>query len=311
MKIATSHVFMMRPFSFKANQQTLSDNFYQRAGDESESDIQKKAEAEFDGLVNLLRKHEIEATVFQDDAFPETPDAVFPNNWVSFHEDGRVCMYPMKAPNRRGERREEIFDIIADAYGYEITEVEDFSDFEKIDLFLEGTGSMVIDRKDKLVYANLSERTDYHVLEVFCERLNYDFIVFRAFQKVGEEKKPIYHTNVMMSVGPTYALLGTESISDAKDRTAVLDTLKKSGRKIIDLTEKQLNAFAGNALHLEGKDGKPYLVMSSGAFESLRPDQVQAIEKHAQIIHAPLETIEKYGGGSARCMIAEIFLPKK
>jgi len=301
---------MVRPFAFRYNEETAGDNHFQRRSDLSALEANQKAVEEFDGMVEMLRADGIEVIVFQDDAFPETPDSVFPNNWVTFHDDGRVAIFPMSAESRRGERREEMFDIIADDFGYGIKEIEDFTGFESESLYLEGTGSMVLDRQNRIAYAAMSNRTDLFVLETFCERFDFKYIAFSATQTVADGREPIYHTNVMMAIGGEYAVICPQSIDDSRERGEVLGQLKKSGKKIIEITEAQVAHFAGNVLELENENGSRFCVMSTGAFESLRNDQVEAIEKHAKIIHTPLKTIESLGGGSARCMMAEVFLPK-
>jgi hypothetical protein len=301
---------MVRPYAFRFNEETAADNHFQRKLGLGEKEATERALIEFDGLVALLRENGIEVIVFQDDAYPETPDSVFPNNWVTFHQDGRVAMFPMAAMSRRGEKREEMFDIIADDFGYGIKEIEDFTGFESEGLFLEGTGSMVLDRENGIAYAALSKRTDLFVLETFCERFDFEYVAFTANQNVGTERLPLYHTNVMMALGTGYAVICATCIDDETERKEVISQLKKSGKKIIEITEDQCNRFAGNILELQGESGRRFCVMSSTAFESLRNDQIEAIRKHAEIIHAPLGTIEAFGGGSARCMMAEIFLPK-
>jgi hypothetical protein len=307
----TSKVMMVRPFAFGYNPETAGNNFFQKAPeqDADQADMSKRAQTEFDQLVAALRKAGVQVIVFQDDAYPHTPDAVFPNNWVSFHEDGRIAVYPMFAPSRRGERREEMFDIIADDFHFDVQELEDFTHFEEQNIFLEGTGSLVLDRKNKIAYAAASDRTDIHAFETFCDRFDYEGIVFTALQTVDGELKKIYHTNVMMSIGTSFAVICINTIHDTRDRNAVKSALKESGRKLIEISEAQMNQFAGNVLCLEGKDGE-ICVMSSRAYGSLRPDQIDLIAKYATIVHVPLDTIEKLGGGSARCMIAEIFLPQ-
>lgn len=303
-------VMMVRPFKMEFNSETAEDNHFQKKLDLKPEEATEKAVSEFDELVAKLREKKIEVVIFQDDAFPETPDSVFPNNWVSFHEDGRIAMYPMFSEKRRGERREEMFEIIADDFGYEVKEIEDFSGFESEGIFLEGTGSMVLDRQNRIAYAAVSNRTDVFVLETFCERFDYEYILFTANQTHMGDRVPVYHTNVVLSVGTHFAVVCAASIDDEQERKEVIQSLKKSGKKIIDITEEQRDHFAGNVLEVRNESGNRYCVMSTSAFKSLRPDQVEAIEKQAEIIHSPLHTIEALGGGSARCMMTEIFLPK-
>lgn len=302
---------MVRPIHFRMNEQTAVNNYYQKVLDGLKpEDANKKAQEEFDTFVEKLRGEGIQVYVFQDDEYPDTPDSVFPNNWVSFHSDGRVAMYPMYAENRRLERREEMFDILADDFGFHITEVEDFTHFEEIGLYLEGTGSMILDRENRIAYAALSERTDPHVLETFCDRFDFETVMFTANQTVDDKRMPIYHTNVMMCLGTGFSVICLNSIDDLRDRKVVLETLKSSGKKVIEITEAQKEHFAGNMLNVANSEGKEYCVMSAAAYKALRPDQIQAIEKHATILYSSLDTIEALGGGSARCMMAEIFLPK-
>ncbi len=307
----TSHILMVRPAAFRMNEQTASNNHYQKAlSGLTPGESTERAQQEFDAFVAKLRKASIEVYVFQDDLDPDTPDSVFPNNWMSFHADGRIAMYPMYAPNRRLERREEMFEILADDFGFNVTEIEDFTYFEEEELFLEGTGSMVLDRENGIAYAAISERTDPHVFETFCDRFNFEPVMFTANQNVDGHRVPIYHTNVMMCIGSKFAVICLNAIDDPKDRKVVLQTLKESGKKVIEITEAQVDRYAGNMLSVIDKDGKACCVMSEAAYTSLRPDQIQAIEKHATILYSSLDTIESLGGGSARCMMAEIFLPK-
>jgi len=308
----TSHIMMVRPVGFRLNEQTSVNNYYQTVLEGlSREDANSRAIEEFDTFVQKLRMADINVYVFQDDAVPDTPDSIFPNNWVSFHEDGRVVMFPMYAENRRMERREEMFDILADDFGFEIREVEDFTHFEEIGLFLEGTGSMILDRQNRIAYAALSERTDPHVLETFCDRFDFERVMFTANQTVSGKRLPIYHTNVMMCLGSTFSVVCLNAVDDLRDRKVLLNTLKETGKKVIEITESQKEHFAGNMLNVADNKGKEYCVMSEAAFKALRPDQVEAIEKHASILYSSLDTIEALGGGSARCMMAEIFLPKK
>ncbi len=310
-KQITSHIMMVRPVQFRYNAETAVNNYYQKVLEGlTPEKANEAAQNEFDAFVEKLRSEGINVYVFQDDVFPDTPDSIFPNNWVSFHEDGRIALYPMYAENRRKERREEMFEILADDFGFEVKELEDFTTFEDENLFLEGTGSMILDRENSLVYAALSDRTDMSVLETFCERFDYHGIAFSAFQTMGEQRLPIYHTNVMMCLGSKFSVICLHAIDDQVERKRVQDSLKKTGKKIIEITEEQKEHFAGNMLNVANGKDEEYCVMSSAAFHSLRPDQIAAIEKHAKILHSSLDTIEALGGGSARCMMAEIFLPK-
>jgi hypothetical protein len=308
---STPYFMMVRPFSFRSNEETASSNHFQQSTRHRSQEVTARAQAEFDAFAERLRSHGLKLAIFQDDAYPDTPDAVFPNNWVSFHEDGRVALYPMMAANRRGERREEMLDILADDFGFDITEVEDFTEFENEGLFLEGTGSMVLDRLNRVAYAALGPRTDALVLETFCERFNYDTVAFKAVQEVNGVPMPVYHTNVVMSIGTHFAIVCLSAIPDTRERNGVKDALKASGRKIIDISEAQMAAFAGNAIEARTLNGELLCVMSTCAYQALRPDQHEAIGKHARLVYSDLSTIETHGGGSARCMLAEIFIPKK
>lgn len=311
-KQTTSHILMVRPVNFRYNEQTAINNYYQKVLDNlSPEDANKQAISEFDSFVEKLREAGIRVYVFQDDAYPDTPDSVFPNNWVSFHADGRIALYPMYAKNRRLERREEIFEILADDFDFEVDSLEDFSEFENDGLILEGTGSMILDRENRIAYAALSERTDMEVLESFCHRFDYDAQAFHAFQTVNGERLPIYHTNVMMCLGSGFSVICLNAIDDDNERNRIKDSLKKTGKKIVEISEDQKGRFAGNMLNVSNEEGEEFCVMSTAAYESLRPDQIELIQKHAKILHSSLDTIEALGGGSARCMMAEIFLPKK
>jgi hypothetical protein len=310
-KQITSTIMMVRPFNFHFNEETAANNYYQKVLEGLDSEkANEQAVAEFDAFVEKLRGHGIDVVVFQDDEFPSTPDSIFPNNWVSFHADGRIATYPMNAENRRGERREEMFELLADDFGFHVEMIEDFSGFESEGIYLEGTGSMVLDRENQIAYAAISVRTDIHVLETFCERFDYEYVAFTASQTLNGERLPIYHTNVMMSLGSSFTVVCLNCIDDKTERRDVLDSLKRAGKKIIEISEAQKEHFAGNMLNVCNKEGKEFLVMSTAAHSSLRPDQIEAIEKHATIIHSSLDTIEALGGGSARCMMAEVFLPK-
>jgi len=302
---------MVRPFNFHFNEETAVNNYYQKVLEGLDpAKAHEQALAEFDTFVEKLRSQGIEVAVIQDDENPRTPDSIFPNNWVSFHDDGRVAMYPMYAENRRGERREEMFELLADDFGFHVEEIEDFSGFETEGIYLEGTGSMILDRENHIAYAAISLRTDITVLETWCERFDYEYVAFTANQTVNGERLPIYHTNVMMCLGRDFSVICLNCIDDNRERKDVVDSLKKTDKKIIEISEDQKEHFAGNMLNVSNKKGKEFLVMSTAAYSSLRPDQIEAIEKHAEIIHSSLDTIEALGGGSARCMMAEVFLPK-
>lgn len=300
----TSRIIMIRPVHFSFNEETAVDNHFQVSGEGNI--IQEKALKEFNTFIEKLKEEGIEVIVFDDSPEPYTPDSVFPNNWISFHEDGTVFLYPMFAENRRKERKDRVLDHVSRLFT--INQVTDLSAFETGGLFLEGTGSMVLDRDHKIAYACLSQRTDDIVLNEFCERAGYRPIPFSA---VDENGLPIYHTNVMMCVAETFTVICLDSIKDATEKKTVLDSLKNSGKEIIEISYAQMNQFAGNMLQVHNKSGKKYLVMSTQAFNSLTTVQIDAIEKENAIIHSDISTIETHGGGSARCMMAEVFLPLK
>ena len=262
---------------------------------------------EFNTIVDKLRSHNVNVIVVEDTISPSTPDSIFPNNWVSFHNDEKVGLYPMFAENRRGERREDIFEILIDEYGFNIKEIKDFTDFEKVNKFLEGTGSMILDRENKFCYAAISIRTDEQAVFQFCDEFSYKPICFTAYQDVNNQRLPIYHTNVMMCIANNFALICIDTIDNIKEREIVLKQLKLSGKEIIEISEEQKNRFAGNMLQVMGD--QEYLVMSTTAYNSLTNFQIRKIESYCSIIHSSLDTIEACGGGSARCMMAEIFLP--
>ncbi|MBO0590388.1 amidinotransferase [Cellulophaga sp. E16_2] len=306
----TNTILMIRPVAFRMNEQTAVNNFFQEDLDLKNVEINKKAQVEFDAFVTVLKEKGVHVIVVDDTLSPDTPDSIFPNNWVSFHKEGIVGLYPMFAENRRNERREDILDILEEE-GFEIKDVVDFTSAEEDDFFLEGTGSICLDRLNKKAYCALSDRADEELFIEFCEDFDYFPVIFRANQTVDGKRMPIYHTNVMMALAETFAIICTDTIDDKKERKIVLDHLHNDGKEIIRITEKQMHQFAGNMLQVLGADDKRYLVMSSAAYASLTPDQLKAIAVHCEIIHSSLDTIETCGGGSARCMMAEVFLPKK
>lgn len=307
----TSNILMIRPVAFRMNEQTAVNNYYQKVLEGLTSDqIQFNALKEFDIYVEKLKEIGVNVIVVNDTIEPSTPDSIFPNNWVSFHESGKVGLYPMFAENRRLERRQDILDNLTNN-GFEISEVIDLTNLESEGVYLEGTGSMILDREHKLVYAAISERTHKLALDKFCELYNYDPVLFHSYQTVDGERLPIYHTNVMMCVAKEFAIICIDTIDNDEERASTLHALKKSGKEIIEITESQVNRFAGNMLQVLGTDMKEYLIMSTAAYTSLSQEQIQKIEKHCSIVHSSLDTIEALGGGSARCMMAEVFLPLK
>lgn len=299
----TSHLLMIRPVRFGFNAQTAVNNAFQVA-DANQQEVEKKAIAEFDGFVEKLRNAHVDVTVVEDTPDPHTPDSLFPNNWISFHSNGTIVLYPMFAENRRLERKPTVLAAIKNKFL--IQQTEDMSVYENKQLYLEGTGSMVLDRDNRLAYACLSPRTNRQVLEDFCTRMNYTPVVFNS---MDEKNQPIYHTNVMMCVADRYVVICLESIPDEKEKNNVIEKIKGSGKSIISIRLSQMNHFAGNMLQIENSSGEKILVMSSQAYESLSPDQINELSGFNTILHSSLHTIESNGGGSARCMMAEIHLP--
>jgi hypothetical protein len=311
MNQTTNSILMIRPVAFRMNEQTAVNNYYQKVLDGlSKETVNAKAQQEFDALVQKLRMVGVNVIVVDDTLTPDTPDSIFPNNWISFHENGDVVLYPMFAENRREERREDILDILEDN-GFVINEIMDYTSAEEDGFYLEGTGSLVLDRENSKAYCALSPRADEELFIEFCEDFEYSPVIFEAFQTVAAERKLIYHTNVMMCVGETFAVICADCIDDKKERKMVLDSLRGDEKEIILITEAQVNNFAGNMLELKGADDRRYLVMSSSAHQSLTKKQIAQLEEHVTILSSSLDTIEACGGGSARCMMAEIFLPRE
>ena len=304
----TSNILMIRPASFRMNEETAVNNYFQRETQLDPRMVVGAAQREFDEFVTLLRANSVNVIVVEDIKENDTPDALFPNNWISMHEDGKVGLYPMFAENRRRERREDILDILEEN-GFEISEVIDYSSAEEEEVFLEGTGSLILDRENDIAYCALSDRADEELLIEFCEDFEYTPIIFGAYQSAENKRLPIYHTNVMMCVADQFAVICLDSIDDKKERKAVKEQLKSNGKTIVAITEKQMHEFAGNMLQVKATNG-PALVMSDRAYRSLQPDQIKTLESFGPIIHPKLDIIETCGGGSARCMMAEIFLPQ-
>lgn len=302
---------MIRPVAFRMNEQTAVNNYYQKVLDGLSSEtVNAKAQEEFDTFVAKLRKVGVNVTVVEDTIEPSTPDSIFPNNWISFHESGDVVLYPMFAENRRGERREDILDVLEDE-GFVIKEIMDYTQAEDDGIFLEGTGSLLLDRENGKAYCALSPRAEEELMIEFCEDFEFTPVIFEAFQTVNGKRELIYHTNVMMTLGDTFAVICADCIDDKKERKMVLDSLRGDDKEIILITEDQVNNFAGNMLEVKGKNDERFLVMSESAYKSLTKKQIAQLEAHVEIIHSSLDTIEACGGGSARCMMAEIFLPKE
>ena len=306
---STNAILMIRPVNFRMNEQTAVNNYFQTDIDVANTTINTKAQAEFDAFVKALTDVGVNVIVVEDTKSPDTPDSIFPNNWISFHEDGTVGLYPMFAENRRKERRTDILDILEE-HGFYIKDVMDYTAAEDEGIYLEATGSIALDRVNKKAYCALSARADEDLFIEFCEDFDYAPVIFTANQSVDGKRKPIYHTNVMMCVAENFAVICLDSIDDKKERYAVLSHLKDDGKEVVSISEEQMHHFAGNMLQVTGAGAQRYLVMSTQAFHSLNEEQVAAIEKHCRICHSSLETIETCGGGSARCMMAEVFLPK-
>ncbi|MGL5236004.1 MAG: citrulline utilization hydrolase CtlX [Empedobacter falsenii] len=306
----TSTILMVEPTAFYYNPETAVNNYFQTETTDSQEDIQKQTLEEFQGMVSALRSKGVNVITIKDTASPHTPDSIFPNNWISFHDNGNVVLYPMFAKNRRQERREEDVLSLLEEKGFHIDDVIDFTSAEEDEIFLEGTGSIILDREHELAYACISQRTDEDLLIEFCEELEYTPVIFHANQTVNGERKPIYHTNVMMCIADKYAIICLDSIDDKKEKKAVCEYLLEAGKEIIAITETQMHQFAGNMLQVGGL-GQSYLVMSQTAYNSLDQEQISKIEAYNPILPVKIDLIEKLGGGSARCMMAEVFLPKK
>lgn len=310
MQQTTNNILMVRPINFRMNEQTAVNNYYQKVLDNILPEtVNAKAQQEFDTYVEKLRDIGVNVVVVQDTLDSDTPDSVFPNNWVSFHENGDVGIYPMFAINRRLERREDIFETLEEN-GFVINNIVDYTSAEEDDIFLEGTGSLILDRVNRVAYCALSPRADEDLFIEFCEDFEFSPVIFTSNQTVSGRRKAIYHTNVMMCLGETFAVICLDSIDDKKERKSVIKHLKSSGKAIVEITEDQINNFAGNMLQVKGANDQLYLIMSQSAYDSLTGTQITTLEKHTKILSSSLDTIEACGGGSARCMMAEIFLPK-
>ena len=310
MQQITNTILMVRPISFRANEQTAVNNHYQKdMSSIPQEELQVLAQAEFDAFVEKLRGIGVNVVVFNAKDGLDTPDSHFPNNWISFHENGTVGLYPMFAENRRSERREEVLTLLENE-GFQIENIVDYSSGEEENVFLEGTGSLILDRVNRKAYCALSQRADEGLFIEFCEDFEYTPVVFIANQTVDGQRTPIYHTNVMMGLGETFAVICLDSIDDKKERKNVIKHLKEDGKEIIAITEAQVSNFAGNMLQVVGADKQPYLIMSQAAHDSLTSKQITQLEKHTKLMASSLKIIEACGGGSARCMMAEVFLPQ-
>ena len=297
-------ILMVRPYQFYFNQQTAANNFFQ--SNVNIENANELAIAEFDAMVEKLRAHQIKVNVVQDTKDPSTPDSIFPNNWVSTHEGGTLCLYPMFAQNRRAERKSTVIDFLES--NYKIENTLDLTDLEKEGIFLEGTGSMVLDHQNKLAYGCLSERLDKNAFYEWCDKMQFKAIAFKA---VDDKAQPIYHTNVMMCMGDQFVVICLESIPNEQEKQLVLESFKKSNKEVITISQDQLNHFAGNMLQVFDINEKPHLIMSEQAHTSLYPAQLKSLEKYNPLLPISIPTIEALGGGSTRCMMAEIYLINK
>jgi len=309
MKQSTDKILMIRPVAFEMNKETAVNNYFQKTLDLNPKEINAKVQKEFDDFVKVLKLAGIQVFVYNDIADLKIPDSIFPNNWISFHENGSIALYPMFAKNRRRERRQDILGDLEEQ-GFEFNHIFDYTKAEDENVFLEGTGSLILDRENRKAYCAISPRANEELLFEFCEDFEYLPIPFKAYQTVDEKRLPIYHTNVMMCVGTNIAVVCFDSIDNKAEKKLLSKSLKEDSKTIIEISEQQLEAYAGNMLEVQNQKGEKFLVMSTQAYESLNKTQIQTIEKHLKILHSPLNTIETLGGGSARCMIAEIFNDK-
>jgi hypothetical protein len=300
----TSNLLMIKPVRFDFNAETAVNNSFQQAS--ADQQVSEKAAAEFDRFVSVLSNAGVQVTVVEDTPEPHTPDSVFPNNWISFHDDGTIFLYPMFAVNRRLERKPHVLSVIAEKF--RVANTIDLSAYEQQQVFLEGTGSMVLDRENKISYACLSPRTDIQVLHDWCNKAGFRPVAFTSVDSKGD---PIYHTNVMMCIADQFAVICLDSIPDETEKRTVIETLKDTKKEIIEISFDQMNRFAGNMLQVQNTNGDRFLVMSSQAYNSLTAEQIKRIEHYNPILHSDITTIETNGGGSARCMMAEVFLAEK
>ena len=298
----SSHILMVYPKNFRSNELTIDDNTFQNSSSNlSDNEIKNIALKEFELLYNKIQSQGIVVTVFKDSRNVDTPDAVFPNNWISFHNDNKAITYPMFAENRRLERTDLVIECLRD-HGKNISIEYDYSNFENDNMFLEGTGSLVLDRLNKIAYCSLSQRSNEELVNRFCKDMGYNPVCFKSYH----QNKPIYHTNVVLSICNKFSIVCLQSIIDKKERLSVADSLKSSGLEIIDIDINQMSSFGANCIQLNGNKG-PILVMSSKSYNSFTNNQLGIIQKNTEVIHSSLENIENNSGGSARCMIAEVF----
>lgn len=305
-KQITNHILMIEPVAFGFNEQTAMNNHFQQNDNAEELEIQNMALSEFNQMVTVLKSKDIDVIVVKDTIDKPTPDSIFPNNWISFHSDGRVVLYPMFAHNRRAERRSDVLHLLTDK-GFKILDIVDYTPWEKVNRFLEGTGSLILDRQHKIAYAAISVRTDKAMFMQFCSEFNYKPICFVANQTVNGHRLPIYHSNVMMCLGEQYAVICLDAIDNEIKRSLVVQSILESGKEIVEISEDQMYQFAGNMLQVENSVGKQFLIMSQSAYNSLNQEQNDRLSFYNEIVPIPIPTIEKYGGGSVRCMMAEVF----
>lgn len=305
----TNTILMIRPAVFRMNEETAVNNYFQNSIGQNAEKVIDLAKAEFDAFVHLLRGKGVQIIVVDDDPSLDTPDSIFPNNWISFHADARVALYPMFAENRRRERREEVLAAV-EQQGFVISNIMDYTDAEVEGVFLEGTGSMILDRENHTAYCALSPRADQDLFLEFCDDFDYYPVVFNALQTIDQKRVAVYHTNVVLCLGEAFAVICLSCIDNTQERKTVMDQLKADGKEIIDITQEQMHQFAGNMLQVLGSGDKRYIVMSQSALDSLTLAQRKQLEKHGELLAPNLPTIETCGGGSARCMMAEVFLPK-
>lgn len=306
----TNHILMVRPVAFRKNEQTAVNNFFQADLSLKDAEINAKAQQEFDDFVNQLRTAGVNVVVVQQEENLDIPDSIFPNNWVTFHQNGDITIFPMFAENRRRERQARIFQVLKNE-GFTIGDIIDLTEAEKTNRFLEGTGSMILDHVNRKAYCALSPRADEKLFKQFCTQYDFTPISFIANQTVDNKRLPIYHTNVMMCLGEAFAVICLSAIDEEEKRKKVIEHLHAANKEIIDISESQMHHFAGNMLQVLGRNRKRFLAMSRSAFESLHSKQIATLERYSEILNAPLDTIETCGGGSARCMMAELFLPMK
>jgi hypothetical protein len=307
----TNTILMIRPLHFCMNEETAVNNYFQQQDKELDDvSVLQIAQREFDGFVSALKDKGVSVIVVEDRTESRTPDSIFPNNWISFHSNGDVAIYPMYAVNRRLERRDDVLEMIEE-YGFKLDRVIDMTDAEDQHVYLEGTGSILLDRENSVAYCALSERSNEELFFEFCEIFGYKPLSFSAFQTVNGERKPIYHTNVLLTIGESFAVICPDSIDDEQKRQRVIRSLQRNEKEIVLISENQMERFAGNMLQVIGANEERYLVMSKTAYDSLTSEQIFVLKKHTKILVVEIPTIERLGGGSARCMMAEVFLPAK